>query len=168
MLVRVFTLKFDPVVSGFDDSGLQNFIKDKEILSIRDHFFTRDEVPYLTVIVTYNLLRPEEKKGAVQERKEEDREKWRQILEEADWPLFNTLRDWRNSLAREEGVPPYVICSNRQLAQIAHRRPDTLQKLAAIEGMGKTKLERYGTAILQAVKPEPEEEKAGDAGTSPS
>jgi len=168
MLVRVFTLRFDPTLAGFDDSGLRDFVKDKEILSIRDHFFTRDELPYLVVIVTYNLSRPDEGKKTVQKRKDDDREKWRQILEEADWPLFNTMRDWRNGLAREEGVPPYVIASNRQLAQIAHRRPDTLQKLAAIEGMGKTKLERYGAAIVQAVGPEPEEEKAGDAGTSPS
>jgi len=50
MLVRVFTLKFDPIVGGFDDSGLQEFVRDKEVLSIRDHFFTRDETPYLIVL----------------------------------------------------------------------------------------------------------------------
>lgn len=170
MLVCVFTLKFDPTLGSFDDRGLRDFVKDKEILSIHDHFFTHDEAPYLAVVVTYNLLRPEEGKKTVpeqKEKKEEGREKWRQLLEEADWPLFNTLRDWRNGLAREEGVPPYVICSNRQLAQIAHQRPDTLQKLAAIEGMGKTKLERYGAALLQAVEL-PEEEEGEDAGTRPS
>ena len=32
-------------------------------------------------------------------------------MEEGDWPLFNTLRDWRNGLAREEGVPAYVACT---------------------------------------------------------
>jgi superfamily II DNA helicase RecQ len=168
MLVRIFTLKFDPVVGGFDDSGLQNFVKDKEVLSIRDHFFTKDEVPYLVVLLTYNILRPEAGERPVQERSKEDKEKWRELLEEADWPLFNTLRDWRNNLAREEGIPPYVICTNRQLAVIAHRRPANLHKLSAIEGMGKAKLERYGAALLQIVKPQrtaQEEEKAEDGGS---
>ena len=141
MLLRIFTLKFDSIVGGFDDRGLRDFVKDKEALSIRDPFFTRDELPYLAVIVTYNLLRPEEGKKPAQERRDEDREKWRKILEEADWPLFNTLRDGRNQQAQEEGIPPYVISSNRQLAQIAHQRPTSLSKLATIEGLGRIKLE---------------------------
>ena len=167
MLVRIFTLKFDSVLGAFDDEALRDFIKDKEILSIRDHFFTRDESPYLTLVVTYNPLRPEAEEKTGADRKE-DREKWRTILEEADWPLFNTLRDWRNNLAREEGMPPYVICTNRQLAQIAHRRPESLNKLSAIEGMGKAKLNRYGAAMLQIVgseSGEQEEEKAENAGS---
>lgn len=164
MLVRIFTLKFDPIVAGFDDSDLRDFIKDKEVLSIRDHFFIRDEAPYLAVVVTYNPPQVEKGKKNVRERREEDREKWRQILEEGDWPIFNSLRDWRNDLARAEGVPPYVICTNRQLAEIAHRRPESLSKLSAIEGMGKTKLKRYGKAILEAVGSEREEAEAEDAG----
>ena len=147
MLVRVLTLKFDSVIGGFDDSLLRDFVKDKEILSIRDHFFTRDELPYLVVIVTYNLLRPEDPTKTTPDSRDENKEKWRKILDEADWPLFNTLRDWRNQQAREEGIPPYVICSNRQLAEIAHQRPANLDKLATIEGLGRVKLERYGGLI---------------------
>ena len=37
MLVRIFTLKFDPVLGDFDGHNLRDFIKDKEVLSIRDH-----------------------------------------------------------------------------------------------------------------------------------
>lgn len=75
MLARILTLKFDPVLGSFDDTGLRDFVKDKEVLSIRDHFFTRDEVPYLAVIVTYNLLRPEEGTKPDPEKKEKEREK---------------------------------------------------------------------------------------------
>ena len=39
MLARVITLRFDPVLSSFDDGPLRDFLKDKEVLSIRDHFF---------------------------------------------------------------------------------------------------------------------------------
>ena len=82
MLVRIFTLKFDPVLGAFDDGTLRDFVKDKEILSIRDHFFSRDEIPYLAVVVTYHPLRPAMEEKTRTDRAGEDREKWRAILEE--------------------------------------------------------------------------------------
>lgn len=172
MLVRIFTLRFNPALGRFEDEEVRNFIKDKEVLSIRDHFFVKDEFPYLAVLVTYNLLRPEAEppSAAVRSSESERREEWRKVLEEQDWPLFNVLRDWRNQQAQTEGIPPYVICTNRQLAEVAHRRPASLNKLAAVEGLGKAKLERYGAAILTIVGPQGEEElgeKAdGDSRTS--
>ena len=89
MLARIFTLRFDAVLGGFDDGELWEFLKDKEVLSIRDHFFVKDEMPYLTVIVTYNLLHPE-RRGVINHaptsrtgRSERDRrDAWRELLEE--------------------------------------------------------------------------------------
>lgn len=169
MLARVFTLKFSPVLGGFDDGGLRDFMKDKEVLSVRDHFFVKDEVPYLAVLVTYNLLRPEADAPVTGRRGERERnEEWRGILEEQDWPVFNALRDWRNKQAREEGLPPYILCTNRQLAEVAHRRPPSLAKLATVEGLGEAKLKRYGAAILGIVGPEAREEGGGHSERSPS
>ena len=167
MLVRVFTLKFDPVLSSFDDGEVQDFVKDKEVLSIRDHFFVEKQTPYLAMVVTYNPLPAEADMPAGGRAEPKRREDWRGLLQEQDWPLFNTLRDWRNEQAREEGIPAYVICTNRQLAEIARRRPPTLNKLAATEGVGKAKLERYGAALLKIVAPtagQREEEEPEDAG----
>ena len=48
-MLRIFTLKFQSTLGTFDDAELQAFIKDKEVMSIRDHFFTKDDMPYLTV-----------------------------------------------------------------------------------------------------------------------
>jgi len=53
MHLRVFTLRFDPLTGGFDDSAVAGFLADKEVLSIRDHFFLKDGVPYLTLVVRY-------------------------------------------------------------------------------------------------------------------
>ena len=51
-MLRIFTLKFQSPLGAFDDAELQAFIKDKEVVSIRDHFFTKDDMPYLVVLVT--------------------------------------------------------------------------------------------------------------------
>jgi ATP-dependent DNA helicase RecQ len=66
-------------------------------------------------------------------------------------PLFERLRDWRRAEAQAQAVPAYVIFQDRTLAEIAAARPRTLDQLGAIPGVGRTKLERYGAAVLKVV-----------------
>ncbi|MCZ8146759.1 MAG: DNA helicase RecQ [Roseomonas sp.] len=66
-------------------------------------------------------------------------------------PLFEALRDWRRAEAQGQAVPAYVIFQDRTLAEIAAARPRTLDQLAAIPGVGRTKLERYGAAVLRLI-----------------
>jgi ribonuclease D len=62
--------------------------------------------------------------------------------------LFNSLREWRTSTARAEGVPPYVLFTNRELLEIVRLRPDSRTALGHVPGVGPGKIERYGHAIL--------------------
>ncbi|MEO7654882.1 MAG: DNA helicase RecQ [Sphingomicrobium sp.] len=66
-------------------------------------------------------------------------------------PLFEALREARRSLAAETGVPPYVIFHDSTLREIAAQRPRSTAELAHIQGVGETKLARYGAAMLEAV-----------------
>ena len=65
--------------------------------------------------------------------------------------LFETLRTLRLDLAREQGVPPYVIFHDGTLAAMVEHRPQTLDAFAQLSGVGQTKLERYGEAFLEAL-----------------
>jgi ATP-dependent DNA helicase RecQ len=65
--------------------------------------------------------------------------------------LFEALREWRRGEAQAQAVPAYVIFQDRTLAEIAAARPRTLDALAGIPGVGRTKLERYGAAVLRVV-----------------
>ena len=64
---------------------------------------------------------------------------------------FATLRAWRLATARAQGVPPYVIFHDSVLQEIAASRPTTLAALAAIKGVGQSKLARYGEELLAAL-----------------
>jgi ATP-dependent DNA helicase RecQ len=66
-------------------------------------------------------------------------------------PLFERLREWRRAEAQAQSVPAYVIFQDRTLAEIAAARPRSLDALASIPGVGRTKLERYGAAVLKAL-----------------
>jgi DNA helicase-2/ATP-dependent DNA helicase PcrA len=58
------------------------------------------------------------------------------------------LREWRRRRAKEDGVPAYVILHDRHLDGVAQRSPATLDELAGCDGIGPTKLDRYGDDIL--------------------
>ena len=60
----------------------------------------------------------------------------------------SALRAWRTSRARTDGVPAYVVVNDRHLRGIALARPSSAAELMACDGIGPTKLERYGDEIL--------------------
>jgi ATP-dependent DNA helicase RecQ len=66
--------------------------------------------------------------------------------------VFEALRRHRMERAKAEGVPPYVVASDRTLRDIAMLRPRSLDELAVAHGIGPTKLERYGEGLLDTVR----------------
>ncbi len=69
----------------------------------------------------------------------------------ADEPLWQTLKALRLTIARDEGVPPYVIFHDRTLKHLVRQRPGTDDEMLDIPGIGAAKLERYGERFLAAI-----------------
>jgi ATP-dependent DNA helicase RecQ len=69
----------------------------------------------------------------------------------ADEALWQALRTLRLELAREQGVPPYVIFHDATLLDMVRRRPRDLAELSRIPGVGHSKLERYGARFLASI-----------------
>jgi ATP-dependent DNA helicase RecQ len=65
-----------------------------------------------------------------------------------DAALFEQLRAWRAATARENAVPPYVVFPDATLRAIAANRPATMDELAALNGVGPSKLTKYGQQVL--------------------
>jgi len=66
-------------------------------------------------------------------------------------PVFERLRAWRASAAKEQGVPAYVVFHDATLRQIATEAPATLAQLGTVSGVGENKLARYGQEILDTL-----------------
>jgi ATP-dependent DNA helicase RecQ len=69
-------------------------------------------------------------------------------LDAAAQRLWEALRAWRLDEARRQELPPYVIFHDTTLLEVARRRPSSLDALAEIPGIGRSKLDRYGPALL--------------------
>ena len=72
----------------------------------------------------------------------------------SDDPLWLALKAKRLVLAREQGVPPYVIFHDSTLLDILNNRPQSLLELSRITGIGRAKLDRYGDDFLQVLEDE--------------
>jgi ATP-dependent DNA helicase RecQ len=70
---------------------------------------------------------------------------------DADPAIFERLRAWRAEVARRQGVPAYIIFHDRTLTELAAHRPSDLTAMEALPGIGRSKLDRYGPAILEVL-----------------
>jgi ATP-dependent DNA helicase RecQ len=78
--------------------------------------------------------------------------------------LFEALRRHRLDVAREEGVAPFIVASDRTLRDIARLRPRTLDELQLAYGIGQQKALRYGRGLLQVVASAAEAAREGESG----
>jgi superfamily II DNA helicase RecQ len=83
---------------------------------------------------------------------------YREQLSAGEFPTFNRLRDERKKWADAEGLPVYTVFTNAQLATLARGSFTTVAALAQVEGLGPSRVEKYGARLLAllAAPPSPE------------
>jgi ATP-dependent DNA helicase RecQ len=72
-------------------------------------------------------------------------------LSEAGTELLNALRALRLSIAKERGVPAYVVFADRTLVDMARRKPATIDEFAEVHGVGAAKLRDFAEPFLTAI-----------------
>lgn len=88
----------------------------------------------------------------IQQRKKKGTGYFPAAEREADEGLFAGLRRLRLALARENGVPPYIIFSDRTLTDMCRKLPRTREEMLQVTGVGKVKFERFGEAFLEEIR----------------
>jgi ATP-dependent DNA helicase RecQ len=73
------------------------------------------------------------------------------LVSEEDAPLLSALKAKRRALAEAQKVPAYVVFNDKTLIEMAESRPETLDQMARIGGVGAKKLERYGDEFLAVI-----------------
>lgn len=70
-----------------------------------------------------------------------------------DEALFERLRTWRRDRAKTDGVPAFVVFTDATLTAIAETLPSDRSELRRISGVGERKLDLYGEAVLEVLRP---------------
>ena len=69
-----------------------------------------------------------------------------------DQELFELLRVLRKEIAQEQGIPPYVVFSDRSLHDMSSICPRTADTMLTVTGVGEVKLERFGRQFLRLIE----------------
>lgn len=101
-------------------------------------FFLNEGHPYWSVAVQYDIL----VKG---EEKLRD-------LDDAQQLLFKRLKEWRKQQSEKDGMPAYILATDRQLKAMIMQKVQTLEGLKQAKGFGQKRIQKHGKAILNILK----------------
>lgn len=118
----------------FEDAAFKAIEEKCRIIKCEVSFFQTTRNAYWTAMVEF-----ESKEGGIT---------YVVPLDEAGKQRFEILRQWRNAQAESDGLPPYVIASNKQLQLMAQLETPSLEAIKAVKGFGAAKAEKYGKVIL--------------------
>ena len=136
MQVRILTLRFHSAEGRFIDDAFVELNEAMEVVDCAHHFFESDGLPYLLVIARCRdwmnaaRLRPAPYAGSAARRATVSRTTEPRThdgpgasahLNPEERRRFDALRTWRASRARADGVPTYIICRDRTVADAGHR-----------------------------------------------
>ncbi len=139
-MFKIVTIPFNRNIKGFDDDLLNQSFMNKHVQSYRAEFFADGEEKYWTVFAEYDSVLEQKP------YKKEDHG-----LDESQNVLLDKLREWRKIRAEKEGVPVYLLGTNKELADIVKTAPKSSEALGTVKGFGKGKIEKYGKEIIEII-----------------
>ncbi len=142
--------------SGPGEAELNRFLATHRILAVDRHLAVDGSRSAWAICITYDetlggagLASPGSiateapgKKGKVD---------YREVLPAPQFEVFVRLRALRKQLAERDAIPLYAVFTNEQLAAMVRAEASTLADLGRIDGVGPTRLERYGKRFVDAL-----------------
>jgi superfamily II DNA helicase RecQ len=145
MQLKVFILPLKNVSAA--EAEMNAFLRSHRVLAVRKEFVSDGEDSCWTFCVEHL----ESASGATGGSSLMGRPKvdYKELLKPEEFEVFSRLREWRKGVAEKEGVPVYVVFSNEQLAQVVQKKVSSKAALKEIEGVGDSRVEKYGAAVLE-------------------
>lgn len=143
MRVDFFTI---PVQSGVEATEeLNSRLSSARILTVDRQFVADGASSFWSICVLSQTGPLRGGKGSSAKKGGVD---YREVLSAEDFAAYAKLRDLRKQLAERDGVPPYAVFTNEQLAAIVQGRVDSLTALKKVDGVGDARVEKYGMSVL--------------------
>ena len=104
------------------------------------------------VRIMLRSLKQEEEQRSSEHRKSGKSRRVSEVLTSKGLELFDILRSLRSELAREEGIPPYIVFADKTLLDMCLKLPLGKEEMLAVSGVGENKYMRYGQQFLQTIQ----------------
>ena len=130
------------------EAELNRFLDSHRVSHIERQFLADAAASFWAVCVTW----VEAEVSAPADAAKRGRIDYREVLGADEFALYDRLRTQRKQQAEAEGLPPFAVFTNEQLADMVRQRVTTAAGLAAIDGIGEARLTRYGPVFLEILK----------------
>jgi len=129
------------------EDEMNAFVRSHKVLAVNRQLVDAGSSSFWTFCVEYvdGQLPASVEPGRAASRGEVD---YRKVLSEADFAVYATLRELRKELAQADGVPPYQVFNNRQLAEMVQKKMRTKSDLRSLPTVGEARIEKYGDRFL--------------------
>lgn len=145
--LRLVTVALDPSTGRFPETPLASLPGSVE--SVGEYFFLHAGLPHLLLVVhTREATTAAPREPVTKDHRDNG---VRASLDPIDREVFDRVRAWRNARAAADNVPPYVLLTNRNVADLARARPADRKGFEAIAGLGEGRWQRFGEELLTVV-----------------
>ncbi len=144
MQLKTFVLPIKNLFAA--EAEMNAFLRSHRMLAVKKEFVSDGENSFWTFCVEYLESSPAPQSPGQPGRPKVD---YKELLKPEEFEVFSRLREWRKGVAEKEGVPVYVIFSNEQLAEMVRKKASSKTALKEIEGVGDSRIEKYGAAALE-------------------
>ncbi|WP_312765654.1 HRDC domain-containing protein [Epilithonimonas sp.] len=144
MKIKVLKIRISEESQTSDESLVNDFISRHNIVNMNSKL-VQDEINYWSVLIYYQEKSEQSNSNKMSIDSEEE-------LSEEEKIIYNKLKDWRFEKSKELQQPPYIIFHNKHLMSIAKFKPYNLQDMEQINGLGESKIKRYGAEIIEILE----------------
>lgn len=130
------------------ETELNRFLDSHRVSHIERQFLADGAMSFWAVCVTW----VEGEAAIPADAAKRGRIDYREVLGSDEFALYDRLRTQRKQQAEAEGLPPFAVFTNEQLADMVRKRVTTLAGLGAIDGIGEARLARYGPTFLEILQ----------------
>lgn len=142
MQIKIFNIPIGGEEVQTEELNL--FLRANKIIDIKKDLALIDGNSCWTFCITYLLNgKPTENENTRQSQKVD----YKEVLEPEAFERFTNLRKLRREVAEQEAVPAFAVFTDAELAELAKCNPLTLRDMAKVPGIGKKKMEKYGSVF---------------------
>ncbi|WP_372367690.1 HRDC domain-containing protein [Candidatus Uabimicrobium sp. HlEnr_7] len=134
---------------------LNQFCTSHKIAAVEKQFVANGEMSFWAFCITYI-------ESGVKQVKIKSKMDYKEVLNGHDFAIYTKLRALRKQLAQQEGIPVYALFTNEQLATLVSKKVITSAAMNAIEGIGKSRMEKYADVFLPLLQKEFKETSKND------
>ena len=159
MRIQFFTV---PIHSADDVAAeLNAFLSSHRVVSVDRQFVADGPNSCWAICVTWT--EPDSRQSTAGRRSRID---YKEVLNEQQFAVYSRLRALRKEIAERDGVPPYALFNNEQLAKMVTDSIKTVEDLGDIAGVGPSRIDKYGAAFLEVLSTVPTDERAEQEATT--